>query len=253
MNNVQLSNILHIQEASKQDKLVIFVGAGVSTNSGVPMWGKLIESLKQDLPETLRQETDDLKVAQLYKDSRGYKEYMEKIKESLMCGKISPNPIHYAILDLKPCHIITTNYDDLIEQAIMQKYQQYYVVKRDTDLPYLQYQNTLIKMHGDFEADNIVLTENDYYNYSNNFPLIRSFVQSLFASKLILFIGFSFNDMNLKIILNDVGNILKENMQRVYFLTDKEVDFIQRTYYENKGINIVSLPIHDVELSLIHI
>ena len=31
MNNVQLSNILHIQEASKQDKLVIFVGAGVST------------------------------------------------------------------------------------------------------------------------------------------------------------------------------------------------------------------------------
>ena len=67
MNNVQLSNILHIQEASKQDKLVIFVGAGVSTNSGVPMWGKLIESLKQDLPETLRQETDDLKVAQLYK------------------------------------------------------------------------------------------------------------------------------------------------------------------------------------------
>ena len=168
MNNVQLSNILHIQEASKQDKLVIFVGAGVSTNSGVPMWGKLIESLKQDLPETLRQETDDLKVAQLYKDSRGYKEYMEKIKESLMCGKISPNPIHYAILDLKPCHIITTNYDDLIEQAIMQKYQQYYVVKRDTDLPYLQYQNTLIKMHGDFEADNIVLTENDYYNYSYN-------------------------------------------------------------------------------------
>ena len=250
MNNVQLSNILHIQEASKQDKLVIFVGAGVSTNSGVPMWGKLIESLKQDLPETLRQETDDLKVAQLYKDSRGYKEYMEKIKESLMCGKISPNPIHYAILDLKPCHIITTNYDDLIEQAIMQKYQQYYVVKRDTDLPYLQYQNTLIKMHGDFEADNIVLTENDYYNYSNNFPLIRSFVQSLFASKLILFIGFSFNDMNLKIILNDVGNILKENMQRVYFLTDKEVDFIQRTYYENKGINIVSLPIHDVECYL---
>ena len=174
MNNVQLSNILHIQEASKQDKLVIFVGAGVSTNSGVPMWGKLIESLKQDLPETLRQETDDLKVAQLYKDSRGYKEYMEKIKESLMCGKISPNPIHYAILDLKPCHIITTNYDDLIEQAIMQKYQQYYVVKRDTDLPYLQYQNTLIKMHGDFEADNIVLSENDYFNYSNNFPLIRA-------------------------------------------------------------------------------
>lgn len=30
MNNIQISNILRIQEASKQDKLVIFVGAGVS-------------------------------------------------------------------------------------------------------------------------------------------------------------------------------------------------------------------------------
>lgn len=208
MNNIQISNILRIQEASKQDKLVIFVGAGVSTNSGVPMWSKLIESLKDDLPESLKRETDDLKIAQLYKDSRGYKEYIEKIKETLMYGRISPNAIHYAILDLNPCHIITTNYDDLIEQAVTQKYQQYYVVKKDSDLPYLQYQNTIIKMHGDYETDNIVLTENDYYNYPNNFPLIRSFVQSLFASKLILFVGFSFNDMNLKIILPKFRSIL---------------------------------------------
>ena len=35
MENIQLSNILHIQEASKQGKLVMFVGAGVSANSGV--------------------------------------------------------------------------------------------------------------------------------------------------------------------------------------------------------------------------
>lgn len=250
MENIQLSNILRIQEASKQDRLVIFVGAGVSANSGVPMWGSLIDALRNELPESLKDEKDDLKIAQLYKDSRGHKEYIEKVKESLMFGKISPNPIHNIILDLKPCHIITTNYDDLIEQAVTQKYQQYYVVRKDEDLPYTQYQNTLIKMHGDFETGNIVLTESDYYNYPKKFPLIRAYVQSIFASKLILFIGFSFNDMNLKMILSDIDYILKENMQRVYFLTNKCVDSIQRTYYENKGINIVSLPLDDVERSL---
>ncbi len=113
MNNVQLSNILHIQEASKQGKLVMFVGAGVSANSGVPMWSELIQGLKKELPDSLKNETDDLKIAQLYKDSRGYKEYIEKIKELLLHGKIAPNPIHDAILELAPCHIITTNYDDL--------------------------------------------------------------------------------------------------------------------------------------------
>ncbi len=241
MENIQLSNILHIQEASKQGKLVMFVGAGVSANSGVPMWSELIQGLKKELPDSLKNETDDLKIAQLYKDSRGYKEYIEKIKELLLHGKIAPNPIHDAILELAPCHIITTNYDDLIEQNIEQKFMQYHIIRKDEDLPYTQYQNMLIKMHGDFNVGNIVLTENDYYNYNNNFPLINAFVKSLFASKLILFIGFSFNDMNLKILLNSVSNILKENMQRIYLLTNKDIDSIQRNYYEKKGINIVEL------------
>lgn len=51
MENIQLSNILHIQEASKQGKLVMFVGAGVSANSGVPMWSELIQGLKKELPD----------------------------------------------------------------------------------------------------------------------------------------------------------------------------------------------------------
>ena len=34
----------------------------------------------------------------------------------------------------------------------------------------------LIKMHGDFNVGNIVLTENDFANYNNNFPLINAFV-----------------------------------------------------------------------------
>ena len=78
------------------------------------MWSELIQGLKKELPDSLKNETDDLKIAQLYKDSRGYKEYIEKIKELLLHGKIAPNPIHDAILELAPCHIITTNYDDLI-------------------------------------------------------------------------------------------------------------------------------------------
>lgn len=38
-------------------------------------------------------------------------------------GEIVPNAIHNAILDLKPCHIITTNYDDLIEQAYKERFE----------------------------------------------------------------------------------------------------------------------------------
>ena len=86
MENIQLSNILHIQEESKQGKLVMFVGAGVSADSGVPMLSELIQGLKKELPYSLKNETDDLKIAQLYKDSRGYKEYIENISVPLKSG-----------------------------------------------------------------------------------------------------------------------------------------------------------------------
>lgn len=238
MDAIQLSNIKRIKDASRNNKLVIFVGAGVSMNSGVPSWGQLIESLKDELPSNLKDETDSLKIAQLYKEVRGHKEYFEKIKSELKYGKVSPNPIHKAILDLRPCHIITTNYDDLLEQIIASENLQYHIIKKDADLPYTQHENMVIKMHGDFDTNNIVLTENDYYNYTDNFPLIDAFVKSIFATKLVLFVGFSFNDLNLKIILNSVYKLLKDDFQPIYLLTDISNDQVLTSYYKRKGINI---------------
>lgn len=240
MDNITRSHIEQIQAASKQNRLVIFVGAGVSANSGVPLWGSLIDSFKKDLPEHLKEETDYLKIAQHYRDLRGEKEYLDKVKDILKYEKVSPNEIHKEILDLNPCHIVTTNYDDLIEQAALTYNHQYYVVRNDKDLPANKGEKMIIKMHGDFSLGNIVLTENDYFDYSRNFPLIKSYVLSLFATKLVLFVGFSFTDINLKYILRNVQNVLGERMQRAYLLTDKKYDDLLSEYYKSKGLCLVN-------------
>ena len=239
MNSIQTTHLLHLHEASVQNKLVVFVGAGVSANSGVPTWSSLTNAFKEDLPDTIKKETDDLKVAQIYKDTYGRKAYFEKVRNVLKDGRVAYNPIHNAILELNPVHIITTNYDDLIEQSIQSNYKQYDIITQDSDLPYYRYPSKVVKMHGDFKTGNIVLTEEDYYNYAATFPLIRSFVTSLFTTNVVLFVGFSFSDLNLKIILNDIKTILDQDMQRVYLLTDERVDKELSKYYENKGINIV--------------
>lgn len=241
MNKIQITHLLRLQEASNQGKLVVFVGAGVSANSGVPNWANLIKSFKDELQDNIGKETDYLKVAQIYKNTRDKKDYFEKIRKVLREGNVAYNPIHNAILHLNPNHIITTNYDNLIEQAIQANYKQYDIIRRDSDLPDYRYPNKVVKMHGDFSADNIVLAEDDYYNYGRNFPLIRSFVTSLFTTNVVLFIGFSFDDLNLKIILNEIKTILDENMKRVYLLTDEHVDKEMHEYYEKKGINVVSV------------
>lgn len=248
MDKQQLSNLLHIQQASRENRLVIFAGAGVSRNSGVPTWNDLIEAMKSELPDKLVNDMDALKVAQLYKDARGHKEYMDRVKEALLYNKAVPNPLHKRILALKPCHIVTTNYDDLIEQELLNEFLQYAVVREDKDIPQMIYPNALVKMHGDYATDNIVLTETDYYNYSKNFPLIRAFVFSLFASKLVLFVGFSFADLNLKMILNELKGILSENIQRAYLLSCEEPDPVTKQYFEKKGINVLYFNEKDIDL-----
>ena len=197
--------------------------------------------MKSELPDELSDEPDALKLAQLYKDSRGHKEYMDRIKEVLLYNKAVPNPLHKSILELNPCHIITTNYDNLIEQEIHNEFKQYAIVREDKDIPQMVHPNSLVKMHGDYLTDNIVLTETDYFNYPEKFRLVRAFVQSLFASKLVLFIGFSFVDLNLKMILNQLKTILAENMQRAYLLSCERPNDLQNQYFANKGMNIFQL------------
>ncbi len=239
MDKQQIANLLRIQQASRTNKLVVFVGAGVSQNSGIPTWNNLINSMLDELPSELCKESDVLKLAQMYKNSRGHKEYMDKIKNVLLYNKAVPNPLHKSIIALNPCHIITTNYDDLLEQELANEFKQYDIIREDKDIPQMKNQHCLVKMHGDYATDNIVLTEKDYFDYQNNFSLIRAFVQSLFASKLVLFVGFSFADLNLKMIMNELQNILSENMQRAYLLSYNKPDDITKKYFEEKGINVL--------------
>lgn len=240
MRNLFKANICRLKEAMLSDKLVVFVGAGVSLNSNVPTWGQLIESLKKELPEnTVRNEKDFVKIAQLYRNYRKKKEYLQKIEQELKHGKAVFNPIHEIIFRLKPAHIVTTNYDNLLEQVISNQNHQYYKISKDKSIPYASYNKFLIKMHGDFDEGNIVLTEDDYLNYEQDFPLTETFVKSLFASKLVLFVGFSFEDYNLKIITNKVKNLLADDFQPMYLLNTSETDPLMIDYYNHRGLRII--------------
>lgn len=240
MDNITKSHIRQIKQAMRQKKLVIFAGAGVSKWAGVPLWGELIDELKKEL-DLPQYETDYLKIPQLYKNLRKGKEFQERVKDILRDGEVQYNKIHEALLDLKPCHIVTTNYDDLFEQAIANSNENFFTVSKDEDLPFNKGERLLIKMHGDFRSGNIVLTENDYLDYAKNFPLIRSYVMSLFASKLVLFVGFSFSDINLKYILRDVRNCLGGKMQPVYMLTSAVENVHIVNYLDDNFVNMVQI------------
>lgn len=240
MEQLFIADIKRIKEASLNGKLVIFVGAGISANSGIPNWNTLIENLQKELPKSIAEtENDKLKIAQLYKNYREQKEYIEKIRKELKDGIASFNPIHEIIFKLNPSHVVTTNYDDLLEQVVLQNNLQYFKIDKDKDIPYATYNKFIIKMHGDLQVGNIVLTEDDYLNYDINFPLIETYIKSLFASKLVLFVGFSFDDYNLKVITNKVKYLLGDDFQTMYLLNTGKTDFLRREYYKKRGVKVI--------------
>lgn len=240
INKEFFTNISAIKDAINKQKLVVFVGAGASIEAGVPSWNELIETIKKDI-DIQKDETDSLRIAQMLYQSRHQKEYIDKIRAILKHKHIRANCITESIFKLNPNHILTTNFDDLLEQVIQNNALPFTVVKEDLDFPYASNANMLVKIHGDLNKANFVLKEDDYLDYSKNHPLMESFLKSVFATKVVLFVGYSFSDYDLKLIVQNVRNILGHNFQYAYLLdiSDK-IHPSMKEYYRNKGIHVIN-------------
>lgn len=265
-------NIKKIKEALINEKLVIFVGAGISKNSNVPTWGHLVRQYAKQLNYTqclschFKTEqcekschlkyyfsTDEyIKIPQyFYSYDQSYKhhDYYAILKEAF--GQdFQPNILNDLITSLNPEHIITTNYDHLLDHY------QYEVIKSDQDLLKAKSNQYLIKMHGDIDdIEHIVFKEDDYLSFSQTHALIELYIKSLLIDHTFLFVGYSLNDYNLKMFLSWIDylgheNNVKESMHANYLITNDILpnqDYLI-SYYQQKNIQVINLNELDEEL-----
>lgn len=234
-----------ILKASQANKLVFFVGAGFSKFSEtelvkIPTWSEIISELKDDL--ILPKENDYLKIAQLYFLKYGQYSYVKKIKSTIK--DLDPSPFHKNLFELNPRYIITTNWDDLLEKTSQDMGLAYDLVSSDVDLAQSHLDKKIIKMHGDFRQNNFVFKEDDYLQYSYNFPLIENFIKGIFSTSTVVFLGYSYSDYNLKQIVSWVSTISKATPRK--FLLQKKHDDAQSLYLRNHGISLLTPIKHDV-------
>ena len=232
-------DIKNIVTASQNNKLVFFIGAGFSKLSEteslkIPSWEELINELKEDL--NISNESDFLKIAQLYFLKFGEHEYENKIKSSIK--DLTPSKFHKNLFDLNPHYIITTNWDNLIEKTAQEKGLAYDLICSDADLAHSQLDKKIIKMHGDFQQHNFVFKEDDYLQYSQNFPLIENYIKGIFSTCTIVFLGYSYSDYNLKQIVSWITRISKATPKK--YLLQGKFDLAQNKYLENHGISLLT-------------
>lgn len=222
-----------IRKAIENDKLVVFVGSGISCDSGLPSWGKLINAMRGCLAHA--NDANYLKIAEKYYHQYGRNTYYSRISE-FFPNSAEPNELHRLLLRLRPRHIVTTNWDNLIEKEILRQGLFYYTVATDDKLASSPSSQLLIKMHGDLSHRNIVFRESDYSGYADSRPLIENYVRSLFSTNIVLFVGYSLSDYNLDQILSWTRSRTKDAPPRYAVFANQVVDFSELSYFANKGV-----------------
>lgn len=205
------------KEAIKNNKISLFLGAGVSASAGIPTWGNLLEQLcvKKGLSK-LDSDIDSIIKGRFIIDE--YEQQKEKMQNelnddmnSILYANIHSSSLIKAIADVvvksNVESIISYNYDDLVEQEIRKKEnakcRSIYDKSRQakgTDIP-VYHVHGLISQNG--VNSPIVLGEKEYhkiyqeaYNWSN--------VEQLHSlcRNVCFFIGLSMNDPNLRRIMD---------------------------------------------------
>lgn len=160
-----------LAEAIRNKKVILFAGAGLSMNLGLPSFNSLIGKLAEELdfdPELFYMSGDYLILAEYYYQVKGklgpLRSWMDTTWHSGDVD-ISKSLIHKAIVELELSAIYTTNYDRWIEKSFEQWNIPYSKIANVSDIASAKEgQTQIIKFHGDFEDDeSIVLTESSYF------------------------------------------------------------------------------------------
>jgi hypothetical protein len=186
------------------------------------------------------QSLDDLaKVASFYQEQGDRPALRLRLRE-LFLKDYQPGKVHEFLADVEtPLLIVTTNYDDLIEQAFDNKNKPYHLVVHPTDLPADEASvlwwkprekdpeirppnalrirfddNTTIiyKMHGSIDRhtnrwDSYVITEEDYVEFLSRMTsnsAVPARLMAEFSKKRFLFLGYGLGDWNLRVILKNL-------------------------------------------------
>jgi hypothetical protein len=223
---------------------VLFAGAGISVGThgqrGLPSGSDLAQALATRCGYT----GSDLslpRVAQYYELENGRQALVEFITNEIADPQIAPLFIHQLTTWLPFRVVITTNWDRLLERACERASKPYRLVVRNEEISYLAPDKfTLIKIHGSVEQpDTLVITEDDYLDFFSELPTVATVLKAEFATKPLLFLGYSLEDINFKRLYAEVTRELDRHKRLAYAVQRAPSGFAVKWWRQSKEVEII--------------
>lgn len=223
-----------IQEAIRNNKLVIFAGSGLSTKFKLPSWKELVKNVISNINE---KKTNDLipvldsgiltPIEVLDKIQKEHTKVRSYIQENFKIDKNQDFSLHKKILKLTDA-IITTNYDNAFEEASLntiipsKKTSNFNISEiSKSGKPYI------FKLHGCYtEPDNCIIFSDDYKEIYDGDTSSKEKLKSIFIDKTIIFVGFSFNDPDINLIFSSLDTLFDNHNH--HFILSKEANGFEK-------------------------
>ncbi len=216
-------------ERISKNKVVVFVGAGLSIQAGLPSWNKIVEVILDGIGDR-EPKKDKFKNAladgilsplEVLTKIERHKEYAIEYldKEIRSYDSVKPTSIHKKI-GMISTNIITTNYDCLLDENYPNfekiNYSNNYKISKLSE-----YQNYIFKIHGDIhEPDKCILFPSQYENlYSDKVSSSVFELKKIISEKSILFIGFSLSDPYINHVFEFISNVYNGFTPEHYIIT----------------------------------
>jgi len=226
----------------------------MSVAAGLPSTQEIVDALKEKILDGGHSsKNQDLpKVSQEFVNLYSRTDLLKFVRELFISKSNEVDLSSYELLrkiQPKIKDIITTNWDQLIEDSLGKtNYEP--IFEPSLIARYSDYKTNLFKIHGDIDRD-FIITENDYIEYEYNWKPIINKLTSLFAERVIVFIGYSTDDPNFLNIYKKIRNEVGEKfLLKRYFVTRK-LDELKYAKLLERGFVPIESEILDFLIALV--
>lgn len=264
-----------LKQRYSEGRLIPFIGAGASMavtwkDGGVykrgRSWTELVSTAAKligfDDPSLLRVRGNDLQILEYFSDKKNeefaelrswFEREMHPDDEALAKSRI-----HAALANLTRCELIyTTNYDDFIERALTIHGRRTVSVSIEAHIadnfvqqsasPDLPNITEVVKFHGDLKnPSRMVLSESDYQSRMSFAEVEDQRLKSDLLGRALLFIGYSFSDMNVSYLFRLVNETFGRKLPstasgtRAYIAIADPSDF-EYTLFRRRNIDVIPI------------
>jgi SIR2-like protein len=265
-----------LKEAIAEKKCLLFLGAGASLGATdengkrLPSWATLIQELLAELDDEGGQvpqpEAQDLfelgellALSEWLDGNLSRNRFSQYLRRRL--GTAQNSPVHDVLSTKNFAAVMTTNYDNLVEDYWGSAGKRPFVVTphmseseislatdalrdtRGTRLP-------VIKPHGTWERpDSLVFGPRTYRQIIFDNEPFRRFMSTVLTQYTILFVGLSFKDPNLISLLQWVHTQSKGTAPIHYATMENRGQIFKRFMLENHNVRLLTYPVPPIDHS----